>query len=159
MKLSELNTDRALDVLCELTPYASSIMEDEQILSALDGFMNRNTDEKKKTNESGTDENDASMVGKGIKMFGGLVKNIPLLLKTHRCDVYGILSVMNERPVAEIAAQPIRNTIQQTRELFRDPELLSFFKSSAQQGQTEPSAPSAPSHVSGQEAVSPPFQL
>lgn len=152
MKLSELSTDKALDVLCELTPYASSIMEDEQILSVLDGFMGRAAAEKQENEENeeskkdGDGDEDVGAAAAGIRMFGGMVKNIPLLLKTHRADVYGILSVMNERPVAEISAQPIRDTIQQTRELFQDEELLSFFKSSAQ-GQTEPSAPSADSHA------------
>ena len=31
MKLSELSTDRALDVLCELTPYISNIASDEKM--------------------------------------------------------------------------------------------------------------------------------
>lgn len=139
MKLSELSTDRALDVLCELTPYASSIMEDDEILSALGGFMNQSADAK---------EDDASMSEKGIMMFCGLVKNIPLLLKTHRPDVYGILSVLNEKTVAEIAAQPAGETIKQIKDVFRDSELLDFFKSSARRAQTEPSAPSAESPAS-----------
>lgn len=134
MKLSELGTDRALDVLCELTPYASSIMEDLEILSALNGFMNQSADAK---------DDDASMPEKGIRMFGGLIKNIPLLLKTHRPDVYGILSVLNEKNAAEIAAQPMGETVRQIKDVFRDNELLDFFKSSVRQEKTEPSAPSA----------------
>lgn len=153
MKLSELSTDRALDVLCELTPYASSIMEDEQILSALDGFMGKSVSTKLENgsteeNEDNDGEKSVSASAVGIRMFGGMVKNIPLLLKTHRSDVYGILSVVNNRPVAEIVAQNLMDTMRQVRELFQDPELLSFFKSSAQQGQTEPSAHSADSPVS-----------
>ena len=35
MKLSALNTDRALDVLCELTPYVSSIVSDETIIKPI----------------------------------------------------------------------------------------------------------------------------
>lgn len=145
MKLSELNTDRALDVLCELTPYASNIMEDEQILSALDGFLGQSRAEKP---ENGNENNGADAPVDGIRMFGGMVKNIPLLLKTHRADVYGILSIMNERSVVEISTQPIKDTIQQVREMLEDNELMAFFKSSAQQERTEPSAPSADSPVS-----------
>lgn len=145
MKLSELSTDKALDVLCELAPYASSIMEDDEIVSALDGFMNRSAGEKEKMDTSGAEENDSSMSEKGIRMFGGLVKNIPLLLKTHRHDVYGILSVLNEESAAEIADQPVGETVRQIKDAFRDNELLTFFKSSAQRERIEPSAPSVDS--------------
>lgn len=36
MKLSELTTDRALDVLCELTPAVANIVEDKAVASALE---------------------------------------------------------------------------------------------------------------------------
>ena len=77
-----------------------------------------------------------------------VVEVLPLLLKNHRADVYGILSVLNEKPVDEIRAQPVRDTIRQVREAFRDEDLLSFFRSSARQGQNEPSVPSAESPAS-----------
>ena len=32
MKLSELSTDKATDVLCEISPYAINIMTDEESL-------------------------------------------------------------------------------------------------------------------------------
>lgn len=130
MKLSELSTDKALDVLCELTPYVGSIANDKEVVGTVGKVM-----------ESGQEMN---RYGQVMLLLGRIGDFIPLLLKTHRADVYGILSVMNERPVAEIAAQKLMDTMEQTRELFQDPELLSFFKSSAQQAQTGPSAPSAP---------------
>lgn len=142
MRLSELNTDKALDVLCELTPYVSSIMEDDDILSALGDFMNWSVDEKKAA-ANGAEGNDASMSEKGIRMFGGMVRNIPLLLKTHRHDMYGILSVLNEKSAAEIAGQPVGETVRQIKDVFQDSELLDFFRSSVRQEQTEPSVPSA----------------
>lgn len=131
MKLSELSTDKALDVLCELTPYVSNIASDDAVVGTVGKIVD-------------TDK-DINLYGKGLLMVERLGEIIPVLLKNHRPDVYGILSVMNERPAAEIAAQKIMDTIQQVRELFRDPELLSFFKSSAQQERSEPSAPSADS--------------
>lgn len=123
MKLSELSTDRALDVMCELTPYVSSIIEDDEILAALNNVMPAPSD--------GGDADRSRL--DGIKMIGGMVKITPLLLKTHRPDVYGILSVVYEKTVDEISAQPITDTIQQVRGVFQDSDLLSFFKSSAQQ--------------------------
>lgn len=133
MKLSELSTDRALDALCELTPYISNIASDDSVVSAVGKIVDTSKD--------------LNLYGKGLLLVERMGEIIPALLKGHRRDVYGILSVMNERPAEEIAAQPIRNTIRQVLELFQDQELLSFFRSSAQQEQTEQSAPSASSPI------------
>lgn len=134
MKLSELSTDKTLDVLCELTPYISNIASDDAVVGAVGKIVD-------------TDK-DINLYGKGLMLVERMGEIVPVLLKTHRPDVYGILSVMNDRPVAEIAAQKITDTIRQVRELFQDPELLSFFRSSAQQEQTASSVPSAPSPAS-----------
>lgn len=129
MKLSELSTDRALDVLCELTPYVSNVASDDAVVSAV-GKVVKPKDE-------------TNVYGAGLMLMERMGEIVPLLLKIHRPDVYGILSVLNEKTVAEIAAQPAGETIRQIKDVFRDSELLDFFKSSARQAQTEPSAPSA----------------
>lgn len=128
MKLSELSTDRALDVLCELTPYVYNIASDETVVSAVGKAVT---------------PKDTNAYGAVLMLMERMGEIVPLLLKTHRPDVYGILSVLNEKTVDEISAQPIGDTIRQTKDVFRDSELLDFFKSSAQQEHKEPSAPSA----------------
>lgn len=142
MKFSELSTDRALDVMCELTPSIANIMEDEEVISALGNIM----PEEKQTPKFGNDskkQDGSRLYLTGIKMIGGMVKIAPVLLKTHRPDVYNILSVMYEKPIAEISTQPIADTIRQVREVLQDNDLLSFFKSFTQRGQNEQFAPSA----------------
>lgn len=134
MKLSELSTDKALDVLCELTPYISNIASDEAVVVAVGKVV-----------DTGVDMN---LFGKGLLLVERLGEIIPALLKGHRADVYGILSVMNERSVQDIASQPVMDTIRQVMDLFRDEDLISFFKSSARRAQTGPSAPSAGSPAS-----------
>lgn len=134
MKLSELSTDRALDVMCELTPYIGNITNDETVVKTIGKVM-----------ENGQDLN---RYGQFMVVMGRIGEFIPLLLKTHRSDIYGILSIMNERTVAEIAAQKLADTIRQAREVFQDEDLISFFRSSARQGQKEPSAHSADSPAS-----------
>lgn len=134
MKLSELSTDHALDVMCELVPYIDSIVSDSEVVETIGKVV-----------EPGTPIN---RYGNAVLMLGRVSECLPLLLKTHRPDVYGILSVMNERPVQEIAAQKLTETIRQVKELLQDEEFVSFFKSSVQQEQTEQSAPSAASPVS-----------
>ena len=137
MKLSELTTDRALDVLCELTPAVANIVEDKAVASALE----RAIPEKKEDPEK---EESASNFASGLKIFGEIGRMAPVLLKNHRRDVYTILSVVNERPVEEISAQPLMNTVRQGR----DSDLLAFFKPSAQGEKTASSVPSAESPVS-----------
>lgn len=134
MKLSELSTDQSFDVLCELSPHVHNITHDDDFLSAVGRGME---------------------VGQRLNKFGQVtllidrvVELLPLLLKTHRPDVYGILSVMNERPAAEIAAQKLTETMRQVRELFNDKEFIDFFTSSMQQAQTASSVPSASSPAS-----------
>lgn len=128
MKLSELSTDRALDALCELAPYVSNIASDKDITGKLGEMV-----DLKEMNVWG-----------GIAVLAGRAGELaPALLKTHRPDVYGILSVMNERTVKEIAAQKLIDTMRQVKELFQDEEFMGFFKSSAQEAQSEPSVPSA----------------
>lgn len=129
MKLSELSTDKALDVLYELTPYVGSIANDKEVVNTVGKVM-----------ESGQEMN---RYGQVMLVLGRVGDFLPLLLKAHRADVYGILSVMNERPVSEIASQKLMDTMEQVRGLFRDEEFMAFFRSSAQEAQSEPSAPSA----------------
>lgn len=133
MKLSELSTDQALDALCELTPYISNITSDEELVKTLGKVIE-------------FDENQ-NMYGRFALLTGRAGELAPLLLKTHRADVYGILSVVNQRSAADIAAQKITVTIQQIREVFQDEDMLHFFKSSARQEKTAQSALSADSHA------------
>lgn len=138
MKLSELTTDRALDVLCELTPSVSNIIEDDEIVNALSAAMP----------EKDADGEESNPFAYGIRFVGKIGSIIPVMLKKHRADVYHILSVLNEKSVEEIARQPVFETMQQAREAFQDSELLSFFKSYMQRARAEQSAPSADSPAS-----------
>ena len=106
MKLSELSTDKALDVLCELTPYIKNITDDEAATSSIGKVLD--------------DGQGLNLYGRFMLLAGWVGDFIPVLLRTHRADVYGILSVMNERPVEEIASQKLIDTMAQVRELFRD---------------------------------------
>ncbi len=130
MRLAELSTDKGLDVLCELTPYASAILEDVELLNTLG---------------EQADFEGMNLFGQIAVVSGRVSKIIPLLLKGHRPEVYGILSVLNEKSVEEIAAQPVSDTVRQVKEVFQDNELLNFFKSFGLRERSEPSAPSADS--------------
>lgn len=121
MKLSELTTERAADVLCELTPYIANITGDKALLDELSNKF----DSKGKSA--------AELYTFAAHKYATLV---PILLKEHREDVFGLLAVLNETEPEKIANQSVMETIRQVRDLFQDKELLDFFKSFGQEEET-----------------------
>lgn len=121
MKLSELTTERAADVLCELTPYIANIIGDKSLLDELANKF----DSKGKSA--------AELYTFAAHKYATLV---PILLKEHREDVFGLLAVLNETEPEKIAGQNIISTMMQVRSVLKDKELLDFFKSFGQEDET-----------------------
>lgn len=121
MKLSELTTERAADVLCELTPYIANITGDK---SLLDELANKFDSKAKSV---------AELYTFAAHKYATLA---PILLKAHRSDVFGVLAVLNECSADEIAKQKVMKTMKQVRDLFQDKDLLDFFKSFGQEDET-----------------------
>ena len=115
MRLSELSTERATDVLCELTPYVANIVSDEELLEEL-----------KKAVDRKDIVNKAQWLAVGAEK---ITKILPILLKKRKEDVFGILAVMNEKSIEQIAKQNILVTLKQAKTAFKDKELIDFFKS------------------------------
>ena len=115
MKLSELTTDEALDVLCEMTPFITNIVSDEELL-----------DELKNKVEDGRRLTKAEIIAYGIDKLNAIAG---ILLKKRKADVYGILGALNNKPAEEIAKQNFLVTGAQVREIVKDKALLDFFKS------------------------------
>ena len=115
MKISEMSTEKAMDVLCELTPYMINIVTDEALItelkSAID-FTKANT-----------------MAEKMALTVGKITKIIPILLRNKKNDVFGIVGVLNNKTIEEVAKQNIIVTMKQIRDIAKDKELLDFFKS------------------------------
>lgn len=122
MKLSELSTEQAADVLCELTPYIANITGDKNLLDELS---------KKFVKDGKTVAELYTFAAQKCAAF------VPILLKDHRVDVFGVLSVINETTIDKIEKQNILETIKQLRELFKDKDLLDFFKLWQQEEKTE----------------------
>lgn len=118
MRISELSTDRAADVLCEISVFILNIVEDVDVMDTL----------KAQTDKA---ETLAGKYALGAQKIGQWV---PLLLKKHKADVFGILAALNESTVEKIGAQNIIKTMAQIREAVQDKELVDFFKSCASGG-------------------------
>lgn len=115
MKISEISTDNAMDVLCELTPYVTNIATDEMLMAEL----------KEAIDISGANTR-AEMMALAA---GKITKIIPIILKNRKNDVFGIVGVLNGKTIDEIAKQNIIVTMKQIRDIAKDKELLDFFKS------------------------------
>lgn len=115
MKISELSTDKALDVICEITPFVDEIATDEELISTLK--------EKVKLPEGATR---ADMLRIGADKIN---KIVPIILKKKRSAVYGILAALNESSIEKISKQSMISTAKQIKEAVGDKELIDFFKS------------------------------
>lgn len=122
MKLSQLTTDQAADVLCQITPYIANITGDKELLDELG----------KKFNSKG--KSVAELYLFAAKKYAALA---PILLKTHKADVFGVLAVLNETTAESVGKQNVMTTMGQIREVFKDKELLDFFKSWQEPVETE----------------------
>lgn len=111
-------------MLCELVPYVNNIAIDDDLLSAL------------KEKLVGDNENitRGAMLALGAQRINLIV---PIILKKHRKDVFGILSVLNEISVERVEKQNIIKTLMMIREIAKDEELICFFKSCAGQEKSE----------------------
>ena len=117
MKLSELDTSRAADVLCEAGAYALNILTDEELAKEL----------KSKIDSSG-ELSRLELYTFGVQKISTL---LPIILKKHRDDVFGIIAAVNGCAVKDISSQNIMVTMQQVKELVSDKDMIDFFKSCA----------------------------
>lgn len=115
MRLSELSTEQAADVLCSITPFVANIASDEELLSELKRAVSK---DKVKTR--------AEELAIGAEKISKLV---PIILQKRKEDVFGILGVLNQKSAEEIAKQNFLATLKQARDIAKDKELIDFFKS------------------------------
>ena len=115
MKLSQLSTDRAMDLLCEIATPVTNIMTDEELIKELN---------------SAVDFEKANTMAEKIALITGkFTKILPLILKKRKADLFSILASLNEKTIEEIGSQNVIKTMSQIRDIAKDKELLDFFKS------------------------------
>lgn len=127
MKLSQLSTVQAKDVLIQITALFANITDDKPLMDIIGQAMDFDG-----LNNTGV---------KGM-IFGKWSAFTSELLKNHWPDVRGILAALNAKTVEEIEAQSLLETMRQMNELRDDKELTDFLSSLMGREKTAQSAPS-----------------
>lgn len=116
MKISELTTDRAADVLCEVSIYALNILSDKELIASL----------RMQLDGTDGDRTKAEMIAIAGEKVAEL---IPLLLKKHKDDVFGIVAAVNGLTLEQVRQQKIIKTMTAIKEMAQDKDLIDFFRS------------------------------
>lgn len=116
MKISELTTERAADVLCEVSIYALNILSDKELLASL----------RMQLEETDGDRTKAEMIAIASEKVAEL---IPLILKKHKDDVFGIVAAVNGLTLKQVRQQKIIKTMTAIKEMAQDKDLIDFFRS------------------------------
>lgn len=116
MKISELTTERAADVLCEVSIYALNILSDKELLDSL----------RMQLEGTDGDSTKAELIAVASEKIAELV---PLLLKKHKDDVFGIVAAVNGLTLEQVRQQKIIKTMNAIKEMAQDKDLIDFFKS------------------------------
>lgn len=116
-KISQLTTDEALDVFCELTPHINDIISDEELVEEI----------KRKIDKNGDGElSRIEMLRFGVDKIN---KIIPIVLKKKRDAMLGIIAVMTDSELEDIKKQNIIITLAQVKDLAKDKDLMDFVRS------------------------------
>lgn len=121
MKISELTTERAADVLCEVSIYALNILSDKELLASL----------RMQLEGTDGDRTKAEMIAIASEKVAEL---IPLILKKHKDDVFGIIAAVNGLTLEQVRQQKIIKTMTAIKEMARDKDLIDFFRSCVSTG-------------------------
>lgn len=116
MKISELTTERAADVLCEVSIYALNILSDKELIASL----------RMQLEGTDGDRTKAEMIAIASEKVAELV---PLLLKKHKDDVFGIVAAVNGLTLEQVRQQKIIKTMNAIKEMAQDKDLIDFFRS------------------------------
>lgn len=110
--LSQMTNDEAADALCICAPRIQNMADDKKLVSELSRTLPK--DEHSKM---------------GVYRFwiSRIAVLIPIVLKDHRTDFYGILCAFNGLSEAECGAQPLMQTLAQVKELCNDNDFVDFF--------------------------------
>lgn len=119
MKLSQLETGKAFDVLAEITPYFMEMLQDKEVLSIFRKkiILPANMEEKDK---------EEFLYMEGMKKIGEI---IPVILKRSKRPVFHIVAIINGKKYKEVESQNSIRTFKEIADLLYDKDLIDFLLS------------------------------
>lgn len=119
MNKNIFETDKALDVIADITPYLGELFSDEDIKKVFSDTIVKDEEETKDDFE------------KRINKLGNkrMIESVKILLKKHKVIVYTILANIFEKDVEEIKKQSIFVTTKQILDLLNDEDFKNFLGS------------------------------
>lgn len=115
MRIADLTTEQGFDTLCEIVPHLGAIITDDELLGEL----------KRKTGITDTSTK-AEIWAAALDKITALM---PIILKKHRAEVYGVIAAINGKTADEINKQSFLVTAGELRDIINDADLRSFFAS------------------------------
>lgn len=113
-KLSERSTDEVANYFCVIAVPAENIITDNDFIESIG---------------KGMKTEGMTQIGILSAAMSRITKLIPILLKTHRIDMYTIISEYYGVEPEEIGRQSFLKTLKMAKDAFNDKELMAFFKS------------------------------
>lgn len=110
MKLSQMTTDQAADVMMLIAPELELLIDDPELNNII------------KNRKTSKDKQEATKLG-----MKAMLKIANHLLKKQRQTTFNILAAFNQMQPEEIGGQLMIKTIAQVMEVLQDKELMSFF--------------------------------
>lgn len=110
MKISEMTTEQAADVLVKIAEPAATIMQDEKVVQVLEKVATASSDN-------------------AVKFFADYMPMVvSVLIKDHKTEVYKIIAALSGKTAKAIAGQKITETIKDIKDCV-DGDLVDFLGS------------------------------
>ena len=110
MKISEMTTDQAGEVLARIADPVGRIMADDEAMEIFKGAVSTGTDN-------------------ALKGWGQIItKLVPFCLKKHKEDLYEVVAALDFKSVDEVGGWKFLTTVKVLTESF-DRDLISFLRS------------------------------
>ena len=110
--LRDLSTNEAADILIQLAPLMDNIANDEELVGIIGKAI---------------DKNGKTKIGLTMEALHRVFTSVPVLLGSHRPDIFGIIAAVKKKTVEEVASQSFVATKDDIKEILEDEDLIDFF--------------------------------
>lgn len=119
--LRDLTTNEAADVLVQLAPLMDNIANDEELINTIGKAIKKDG---------------LTKTGVMMEALHRVFTSVPVLLGSHRADLFGIIAAVKHKTAEEVAGQSIVVTKNEIKEILEDDDLIDFFDMFGRRGKS-----------------------